>query len=307
MGIHDRDYYRDGSGGFLDSWGRQGAVVWLIGITCAVFLAQLLTGHPGPRSSPLVAWGASIATPILSGEVWRLLTAVFLHGGVWHLFVNMLVLYWAGSRMEEVYGPREFLAFYLLAGVFASGVDLTAEVGNLIPPGVGFGASGAVTAVFVLYAFHFPRQQILLFFVIPMPIWAVVVLYVVLDSLGAAGVGRAGVGYFAHLGGALFGLIYYQTGVRFGALFRGGRGAGRRTRPALRVVPVEPEPETAEPVGAAVERAPRPKPKEAVDEHLEAKLDRVLEKVSKYGQDSLTPEEREILFKASELYKKRRK
>jgi hypothetical protein len=72
------------------------------------------------------------------------------------------------------------------------------------------------------------------------------------------------------------------------------------------VPPPEPEePETPEPVGAAVENQPRPK--EAADENLEAKVDQVLAKVSKYGQESLTPEEREILFKASELYKKRRK
>jgi hypothetical protein len=66
-----------------------------------------------------------------------------------------------------------------------------------------------------------------------------------------------------------------------------------------------PEEETPEPVGAPVPVAP--KPAGAADEQLEAKLDAVLEKVSKHGQESLTPEEREILVKASELYKKRRK
>jgi hypothetical protein len=69
-------------------------------------------------------------------------------------------------------------------------------------------------------------------------------------------------------------------------------------------VPAEND-DTPEPVGAAVESPPRPR--EATDENLEAKVDAVLEKVSKFGQESLTAEEREILFKASELYKKRRK
>ncbi len=71
------------------------------------------------------------------------------------------------------------------------------------------------------------------------------------------------------------------------------------------ILPVDPEGDTVEPVGAAVESQPRPK--ESTDEHLEVKLDRVLEKMSKHGQDSLTSDEREILVKASELYKKRRK
>ena len=72
MGIHDRDYYRDGSGGFLDSWGRSGVTGWVIGITVAVFIAQALTGNPGPVRSPLVEWGAYWSPGILSGEVWRL-------------------------------------------------------------------------------------------------------------------------------------------------------------------------------------------------------------------------------------------
>jgi hypothetical protein len=94
--------------------------------------------------------------------------------------------------------------------------------------------------------------------------------------------------------------------VRFSAAFtRRTRPAGSRVRPQLRVVSAVDPDDTPEPVGAAVESQPRPK--EAADENLEAKVDQVLEKVSKHGQESLTPEERDILFKASELYKKRRK
>jgi membrane associated rhomboid family serine protease len=304
MGIHDRDYYRDEAGGFFDSWGRRGVTVWLIGITVAVFVAQAVTGRPGPGTSPLVEAGAYIPGRVLSGEVWRLATPLFLHIGIFHIFCNMLILYWAGSRMEEVYGPGEFLAIYLIGGVFAQAVYLLAQLAGVAPPTPSIGASGAVTAVMVLFAFHYPRQQVLLFFVIPMPIWVLVIAYVGLDALGALGGGGGRVAYWVHLGGALFGVLYFQTGFRFGRLIPGGRRGAARARPALRVVPAEPEEEPAEPVGAAVESLPRPK---GVDEHLEAKLDQVLEKVSKHGQESLTSEEREILFKASELYKKRRK
>jgi len=306
MGIQDRDYYRDGSRGLFDSWARQGVTVWLVAITCGVFFGQCVTGDP--RHSPLVDVGGFWSPAILDGEVWRLVTPLFLHAGIWHLFCNMLVLYFIGSRLEELYGRWEFLAIYLVSGIFASAVKLgleTAGVGMVVP---SLGASGAISALVVIFAFHFPREQILVFGILPMPMWVAAALFVGLDALGAVGVGRKGIGYVAHLSGALFGLLYYQTGFRFGDLFgRRGRPTGARARPQLRVVPAEPDAPTPEPVGAAVENPPRPAESGAVDEQLEARLDQVLAKVSKYGQESLTPEEREILFKASELYKRRRK
>ena len=303
MGIHDRDYYRDGGHGVFDTWGRQGATVWLMVITGVVFVAQYVTrdlGVPG-----LTEAACYDGERIAEGEVWRLLTSVFLHAGLWHLACNLLVLYWTGTRLEERYGSKEFLAFYLLAGIAANLGRFLMEVSGLVPFSLAVGASGAVTAALVLYALNYPRQRVQLYFLFPMPVWVLVVLYVVLDTAGALGIGRAGIGYVVHLCGAAFGLLYYQSGRRITDLLPEFSRA--RRQPRLRVVPQDasPEPEP-EPVAAAVTTAPaatEPPP----DEHLEARVDRILEKVSKYGQESLTPEERELLFRASEMYKKRRK
>lgn len=308
MGIHDRDYYRDGSHGFLDGLGRQGLTVWLIAVTSVVFFGQCLTGNP--KDSPLVDIGAYQHTRVAAGEVWRLVTPMFLHFGLFHLFCNMLILYWAGSRLEELYGSGEFVTFYLVSGVFAQAFYFLAWVAGIAPANPCFGASGAVTAVFVLYAFHFPRQQVLVFFILPMPIWLVVVIYVGLDALGALGARDAPIAYFVHLGGAAFGAAYYQTGFRFGDLFRKNpRDSRPRAVPRLHVVPAESIDDTPTPVSASVESPARGKQARdgEVGEELERRLDQVLAKVSKHGQESLTTEEREILFKASELYKKRRK
>ncbi len=303
MGIQDRDYYREGPS-FLDRVGQQGATVWIVAITCGVFFGQMFSGV---QKSPLVQIGAYDPILILRGEVWRLLTPVFLHGGLMHLFFNMLALFWAGQRVEEMRGGREFALFYLISGVFANLLYLAVYVAGLCPATTMVGASGAVCAVLVVFACYFPRQRLLLFFVIPVPAWGVVVLFVGIDLFGAFGgnVGQAGanVAYIVHLGGALFGLVYYQSGWQFSRLF--ARPPRVRARPKLRIAAPPPEEQTPEPVGAPVE-APL-KPAAAADEQLEAKLDAVLEKVSKHGQESLTADEREILFKASELYKKRRK
>jgi membrane associated rhomboid family serine protease len=301
MGIQDRDYYREGSSRFFDSWGRQGTTVWLIVITSVVFFVECFSAPP--INSPLVEVGHYSYDKIVAGEVWRLLTPIFLHAGIFHLFFNMLVLYWAGSWLEDIYGSREFLAFYLIGGVFASCVQTVVQASGVAVVRPGIGASGAVTATLVLFAFHFPWQRIYVWFIFPMPVWVVVVVYVILDGLGAVGAGPGGIGYIAHLGGALFGAIYYQTGIRFTLIFSRSPHAARRVRPRLRVIPPPKREDVREPVGAAVESGPRPK---EAREELDAKVDAVLAKVSKHGQESLTAEEREILFKASELYKKSR-
>jgi hypothetical protein len=209
--------------------------------------------------------------------------------------------------VEDVYGPREFVCFYLLAGVLANVIYLCAFLAGLCPETNAIGASGAVVAVLVVFALHFPRQRLLLFFVVPIPAWAAVLLFVGLDLFGALG-GRfrgaeSSVAYLVHLGGAFFGFLYFQAGWRISSIF--ARGSVPRARPKLRIVPAPVEEREPDPVGVPVPAVPRPA--EAADEQLEAKLDAVLEKVSKYGQGSLTPEEREILRRASDLFKNRRK
>jgi membrane associated rhomboid family serine protease len=310
MGIQDRDYYREGPS-FFDRVGEQGATVWLIAVTCGVFVGQIFSAAApvagGLAGGPLVQLGIYDPQRILNGEVWRLLTPVFLHAGIWHIFFNMLILYWAGMRLEERYGATEFALFYLSAGVGANVLYLAAQEAGIAPMSRAIGASGAVTAVLILFALHYPHTQVRLYFFIPMPVWLLAVLFVAFDTLFALSPvpdPRGGrIAYFGHLGGAAFGLLYHQTGIEFRRLF--ARRSPERVRPRLRVIPPPVEEEKPEPVGASVAVAPRPA--EAADEQLEAKLDAVLAKVSKHGQESLTAEEREILFRASELYKKRRK
>lgn len=304
MGIQDRDYYRD-SPSFFDRVGQQGATVWLIAITVGVFFGQILSAIGDPTlQGPLVEYGSCVPNKVLDGEVWRLVTAVFLHGGLWHLFFNMLVLHWAGGRFEERRGGRELVLFYLIGGVVANIVYVVTQVTGVAPGGgqIGaIGASGAVSAAMVVFALYYPHAQLRLYFFIPMPAWLLAILFIGFNSVMGFGHAGGGVAYFAHLGGAAFGFLYYETGIEFGKMF--ARGPRERARPRLRVV-APPADEIPEPVVAAAVDGP---PAAPANEQLEAKLDAILEKVSKYGRGGLTPEENEILVRASELYKKRRK
>jgi membrane associated rhomboid family serine protease len=301
MGIYDREYYRNESAGFFGSLARQGAVwKWLIAVNVVAFIVQLATGVRG-----VDGWFTDLfridTQAILNGQVWRLLTGTFLHSFAWeHIVFNMLIVWWAGSEVEGIYGPREFLAFYLVSAVLSS----AAYVGWDVLHGLrttAMGASGAATAVLVLFAMHFPRRTVYLFFFFPVPVIVLVVLYVLFDTLGLVG-GRPGenIGFAAHLAGAAFGFLYYKSQVRLLSLWPAGwNWKPRRARPNLRVHRGEAGPE---PVSVAAE-SPRPLP----DSQLEAELDAVLEKVARHGKSSLTEREHQILVRASEIYRQRRK
>ena len=130
MGIYDREYYRRDGPSFLGALPGFGqACKWLILINIVCFVLQLVTrtAVADPRFdrsdipilqvySPVTAWLELDTNAVLHGQVWRLLTYAFLHdtGTLWHILFNMLFLWWFGKDVEDLYGPREFLAFYLV-------------------------------------------------------------------------------------------------------------------------------------------------------------------------------------------------
>ncbi len=311
MGIYDREYYRREGPSALD-WLPSGNVCkTLILINVAVFVLQLLVPAPadpelafGPQRSPrspVTSYLLLDAADVFHGQVWRLLTYGFLHDPrtLWHIFFNMLFLWMFGSDLEQLYGRGEFLAFYL-AAVLAGG---WAYIVQGLLRGVNYqclGASGAITAILVLYAFHFPTRTILLFFVLPVPVWALAVFQVVQDSFFVLANRDTGVAFAVHLGGAAFAAAYYLGQWRLLGVWEHLRSWKiRRSRPRLRVF----QPPDSEP---AERRLDSPLTLSQMDEQLEAKVDVVLEKVAKFGQDSLSESERQILMRASEIYRKRR-
>ena len=163
------------------------------------------------------------------------------------------------------------------------------------------GASGAVTAVLVLCACHFPHRTILVMLLIPVPIWLFVIFSVAQDLFRMINAGHgiySPVGSVAHLAGAAFGFLYYKQQWRVLNWWPNLNLRWKsRARGNLRLYRPEDEKE-AVPVAAASAGD--------MDEHLEAKLDAVLEKVSRHGKESLTEKERKILLRASEIYKRKR-
>ena len=156
MGINDRDYVRREGPSFLGSIRRTRHDLQMAH-RHQRRLSSFSSFSPATRrvNDPFTdALLLNVDKVVFHGEIWRLLTYAFLHDtrDFLHILFNMLLLWWFGSDIEDMYGPREFLAFYLVSavvgGVAFTVVHLIDFSGDLC-----LGASGAVTAVLVLYAF----------------------------------------------------------------------------------------------------------------------------------------------------------
>ena len=185
----------------------------------AVFLLQTIL--------PLTQWFALF--PLNSGFFmpWQVVTYAFLHGGVGHLFFNMLGLWMFGSELERLWGGRRYWQF-LLAGVLAAAaaqIIVTFLTGSRVPT---VGASGALFALLLAFGMLFPNRIIMpLFPPIPMKARTFVMVFGgielllgsgILDSL--MGLGGGNIAHFAHLGGMAGGFLmirYWRRQPPFGS------------------------------------------------------------------------------------------
>jgi membrane associated rhomboid family serine protease len=218
-------------------------------------------------------------------QPWTFLTYMFVHGGLLHLLANMLMLYVFGTAVESRMGSRHFLLYYLFCGVGAAVFSLL--LAGFMPVGPFVGASGAILGVAVAFAMFWPDAELIVF-PIPVPIRArtLVIGLVALDLIGSRLWPGDGIAHIAHVGGALFGYLFF----RVQSLSR--RAPAQSTRAVERVVMVQSgsaEPDRRTPVTPM-------RPRRSVDgDPVAAEVDRVLDKISEKGISSLTPAERRFL------------
>ena len=166
------------------------------------------------------AFAAFALWPLGSGFApWQLVTYALLHGGLLHLAFNMYGLWMFGSALEQVWGARRLLQYYLVSVLVAGLVQLMVASGSpMAYPTVG--ASGGLFGLLLGYAMLFPQRRLMLLFPpIPMPAWLFAVVFGVLElTLGVTGE-ASGIAHFAHLGGMLGGwlmLRYWRGQLPFG-------------------------------------------------------------------------------------------
>ncbi|MCA9084634.1 MAG: rhomboid family intramembrane serine protease [Planctomycetaceae bacterium] len=246
------------------------------------------------RISVVQEWLQLDTSKVLKGQIWRLLTCALCHDrhSVGHILFNMLFLYWFGRTLESMYGSREFLWFYVSGALAASLAYIAIDLftGDWVPM---IGASGAVMAVTMLFAVHFPRQIIYIFFIFPVEIRWVVLFYVVYDLhpvlLQLSGDPQAtGVAHAAHLGGLAFGYVYAQRSLRISPLIDRWLVWWKGRRRGFRVV------------GTDADRIRRR------EDELTEQMDALLKKISEQGEASLTNSERRTLERVSRELRNRR-
>ena len=316
MGLHDREYFRTDEYGGQIGFQLRSAVMTLIIINVVLWIFQVL----GLRISwinPTEIFEASSTSIFQKYQVWRLLTANFLHAAdqILHIVFNMLLLFICGRRLEQLYGPRRFVIFYLTAGVLAMLVQTAVDYfltksGNSV-----LGASGSVLAVVVLYTCIEPNRQILLLLLFPVKIWVLCAIYVGFQFLAAL-LGLVGsspdesVAHWAHVAGAACGAFYFYIGRR-----QQHRPPPKRirTRGLLHALASGlADAFGKKKTGAKVMRFPTERLDDPTSEsdsevaQVSARIDDLLDKIHREGQQSLSEDELEFLRQNSQVYRSRR-
>lgn len=265
---------------FRDRYTRQFSainfIVWVtIIIQAVVFLLPSIGNY-------LISYGGLYPNAVFRGQIWRLISYSFLHDphSIFHIAFNMLGLWMFGKEIEYMWGNRKFFEFYLFTALFAGVFSLLliffgSPYINII------GASGALMALLVVYAYYFPNRELLFFFVIPMKVKTAVIVFAVISVLGAGG-SFFNISHITHLGGLIAGFVWVAIGDKFDLFVRNiiaffQNKTSKRTE--------------------NYNSYDFKKPKQT---NLRAEeVDKILDKINRSGIQSLTPAERKILQDAS--------
>lgn len=292
VGYADREYMQSRSPRPPGMFDGTPVVKWLFFANVAIFFLGILSSEKHFSLSPLYTWGEfTIQGTWFDFQLWRVLTYQFLHAGPVHLAVNMIGLYFFGRHVELMMGQRPFLLYYLVCGV--AGVIFYTFLYNV--PGIfeGYGpeqgmvgASAALLGLLAVFMVHAPRAKVLLFFVIPMEVKTFAILFFVFETLNVIfGIFNEG-GSAGHLGGALCGLFFMKNPRAFAKLSALANGISKKKQKIYGA-------RHARVQDAKIVSETRLSPYEESRE-----VDRILDKISEKGFESLSREEREFLNNA---------
>ncbi len=295
MGWQDRDYSREETYAPWRPHTGLSVTLWLLIINCVVFILDGILGA-SRRGSFLAPsqWGAFSLAAMAHGQVWRLVTYQFVHAGFFHILFNMIGLYFFGPVMENWWGSRRYLVFYLLCGmsgalVFAL-MSLVPQVAGVTPSTELVGASGAIFGILVGCALVAPNMRVMLL-IPPIPVsmrtMALVFLGLAVLAL-VVGSTDAG-GQAAHLGGAALGLLLVKQPWLIG--WADHLRSGRRHRDYI-------------PDRGSWWQRKREARQSRNLQREDAEVDRILAKVREHGLQSLTRGEKKTLQRATDRHRR---
>lgn len=295
----------------------------LLIINVLAFVAMFVLQRLGTDLNDLLGLHFFMASDF---HAYQLLTYMFMHANLEHIFFNMFALWMFGCVVENVWGPRKFLFYYLSCGVGAGIIQEIAQFGSfymlatqqlnvsgltdlwqiavnsseVLNAWTTVGASGAIYAILLAFGMLFPEERIFIF-PLPIPIKAkwFVTFYIAIELFSALATSNDSVAHFAHLGGMLFGYLmirYWRTHTSVGY----GRSKGEQFFENLKNNWERRSKKTYQ------QKQDNSSNKHNADWDYNAKkrveqdeIDRILDKIRKSGYDSLTEEEKRKMFESN--------
>lgn len=223
---------------------------------------------------------------------WSLFTYAFLHGGVGHIFFNMLMLFFAGRLFLTFFTQKQFFGLYVLSSIFAGLLYILSY--NVLPVFAGqnsymVGASASIMAILFGAAAYAPMYQVRLLLIGTVKLWHIAALYLALDLIYISAENSGG--HIAHIGGALSGYLYI-------VLLKSGTDLSKGISAIIDFFVNLFKPKKATPF-KKVHKNPQPqqRPAAKTKDLTQKQIDDILDKISKSGYDSLTKDEKDFLFK----------
>jgi len=201
--------------------------------------------------------------------IWQPFTYMFIHGDFFHVFMNMFVLWMFGSEMESIWGKKEFLKFYFITGI---GSGLIWLVFNFSGNAVLIGASGAIYGILLAYGLMFPNRKVLIYFLFPVKVKYFVIFLGLMAFVSSLSYSGSNISHLTHLSGMMIGFVYMKskwTIKRFSLLLNSYL-ASIKYKKSIK--------------------------KEKQLANIQANVDKLLDKVSEVGFDSLSEDEKDKLF-----------
>ena len=278
------------------------AVQWLLALNIGVYFLQLTLFGPDAVYSALALDPARFPA-----TWWTVVTYMFVHAWLAHLAFNMLTLWMFGPRLEQAWGTRSFVQFYLWCGLGGAVAHLIFAQHSAV-----IGASGAISGLLVAYALRWPDEEVFVFGVIPMKSRWLIAAMIGMNIIFALSPGSR-IDWTAHVGGMTFGWIFLKLSSLGGLTRVKGwvSAAPEESEDMPRAVPRNRSPlrdqergvdEVVARSNAVVLRESKPLqhvPKQESPKEYAARVNRVLDKISQQGIDSLSRDERRLLEEMS--------
>jgi len=230
-------------------------------------------------------------------RIWQPFTYMFLHAGLWHIGINMLMLWMFGSELENLWGRKEFLRFYFVSGVGAGVFSLVPYFIGVLTGYQGYipsiiGASGAIYGILLAYAVTYPDRTVLVYMIVPVKV-KYLMLFMGVMTFMSVGNGD-GISHITHLGGLVVGWIY----LRRNGLYRGLNIPWRQWLKKInwiRIVsddsPSKPKPTSSQRKGSWH--------RVRNESDLRQELDELLDKITHVGYEQLSTAEKKRLLELS--------